>query len=95
MNKFEKNLNQLKYWEIHSWGPLHMAERKQVDQLEPTYSSSVRIRGVALKTYRKRWVIRRGGKKGSGISVPMARHDDNENTGTILMHDIFVNSKIN
>ena len=33
---------------MHSYGPLHMAEQKQGDQLEPTYSSSVRIRGVAL-----------------------------------------------
>ena len=28
-------------------GPLHMAERKQGNQLEPTYSSSVRIRGCS------------------------------------------------
>ena len=31
---------------MHSYGPLHMAEQKQGDQLEPTYSSSVRIRGA-------------------------------------------------
>ena len=31
-----------------------MAEQKQGDQLEPIYSSSVRIRGVALRTYWKR-----------------------------------------
>ena len=34
--------------------PPHMAEQKQGDQLEPTYSSSVRIRDVALWTYQKR-----------------------------------------
>ena len=61
---------------MYSHGPLHMTERKQGDQLEPTYSSSVRIRGVALRTFWKRWTIGRGGEKGSGISVPMARHDD-------------------
>ena len=33
---------------------LHMAEKKQGDHLEPTYSSSVRIRGVAVRTCRKR-----------------------------------------
>ena len=34
----------------YSYGPLNVAEQKQGDQLEPTYSSSVRIRGVALRT---------------------------------------------
>ena len=61
---------------MYSFGPLHMAEQKQGDQLEPTYSSSVRIRGVALRTCRKRWTIRRGDEKGSGISVLMARQFD-------------------
>ena len=42
----------------------------------PTYSSSVYIRGVALKTCRKRWTIGRGGERGSGISLLMARQDD-------------------
>ena len=32
----------------------HMAEQKQDDQLEPTYSRSVRIRDEALRTYQKR-----------------------------------------
>ena len=36
-----------------SYGPLHMAEQTQGDQLEPPYSSSVRIRGVTLRTSRK------------------------------------------
>ena len=39
---------------MFSYGPPHMAEQKQEDQLEPTYSSSVRIRDVALRTYQKR-----------------------------------------
>ena len=34
------------------------------------------IRDVVLKTYRKQWTIGRGGKRGSGISVLMAWHDD-------------------
>ena len=41
-----------------------MAEQKQDDQLEPTYSSSVRIQD------------RKEGKRGSGISVLAVRHDD-------------------
>ena len=63
---------------MYPYGPLHMAEKKQGDQLQPTYSCSVRIRDVALGTYRKRWTIRRGGERGSGISVLMARQDDDE-----------------
>ena len=52
-----------------------MAEQKQGDQLKPTYSSSVRIRDVALRTNQKRWTIRRSGERESGISVLAARHD--------------------
>ena len=39
---------------MYSYGPPHMAEQKQDDQLEHTYSSYVRIRDVALKTCRRR-----------------------------------------
>ena len=42
---------------MYSYGPLHMAEQKQGDQLESTYSSSVRILGVALRTCQKLWTI--------------------------------------
>ena len=61
-----------------SYGPPHMAEQKQGDQLEPTYSSSVRIQDVALRTCQKRWTIGRSGERGSGISVLAARHDDDD-----------------
>ena len=40
--------------QIYSYGPPHMAKQKQDDQLEHTYSSDVRIRDVALKTYQRR-----------------------------------------
>ena len=63
---------------MYSYGPLHKSEQKQGDQLEPTYSSSVRIRDVALRTCRNQWTIRRGGERGSGISLLMARQDDDE-----------------
>ena len=63
---------------MYSYGPLHMTKQKQGDHLEPIYSSSVRKRSVALRTYRKRWMKGRGGEKGSGISVPMAQQDDDD-----------------
>ena len=55
-----------------------MDEQRQDDQLKPTYSSSVPIWDVALKTYRKQWMIGRGGKRGSGISVLIAGHDNDD-----------------
>ena len=55
-----------------------MAEQKLGDQLEPTYSSFVRIRGVALGTCRKRGTIGRGGERGLGMSVLMALQDDDD-----------------
>ena len=55
------------------WTP-HMAEKKQNGQLEYTYGSYVRIRGVA----QRRWTIGRSGKRGSRISVLVARHYDDE-----------------
>ena len=63
---------------MFSYGPPHMAEKKQSDQLEPTYSSSVRIRDVALSTCQKRWTIGKSGERGSGISVLVARQDDDD-----------------
>ena len=39
---------------MYSYGPLHMVEQKQDDQLEHTYSSYVRIWDVALKTCQRR-----------------------------------------
>ena len=63
---------------MYSYGPHHMAKQKQDDQLEHTYSSSVRIRDLALKTCQRRWTIGRSGERGSGISVLAARHDDDD-----------------
>ena len=39
---------------IYYYGPPHMAEQKQDDQLEHTYSSYVKIGNVALKTCQRR-----------------------------------------
>ena len=55
-----------------------MDEQKQDDQLEPIYISTVRIPDVAPKTCRKQWTIGMDGKRGSGISVLMALHDDDD-----------------
>ena len=49
-----------------------MDELRQDDHLEPTYTSSVPIQDVALKTCQKRWMIEKGGRMGSEISVLMA-----------------------
>ena len=51
-----------------------MDEQRPDDQLEPTYNNSVPIQDVALK----RWTIEKSGGRGSGISVLMARHDDDD-----------------
>ena len=48
------------------------------DQLERIYSSSVPIQDIALKTCKKQWTIGGGGERGPGISVLMARHDDDD-----------------
>ena len=56
--------------------PPHMAKQKQDNQLEPMYSSSVRIWDVALRTYQKWWTIGRSGERGSGISMLAAQQGD-------------------
>ena len=71
----EAEMNSL---EMYSNGSPHMAAQKQGDQLERTFSSYVRIRGVVLKTYLGQWTIGRSGERGSGISVLPARYDDDD-----------------
>ena len=51
---------------------------RQDDQPAPTYHSSMPIHDVALKTYRKRWTIEKGGGRGSGISMLMEQHHDDD-----------------
>ena len=63
---------------MYSNGDPHMAEQKQDSLLEHTYSSSVRIWDVALKTCQKRWTIGRNGKRESGISVLAAWYEDED-----------------
>ena len=72
-----------------------MDDQRQGNQLEPTYSSSVLIQDVVLKTCRKQWTIEKGGKKGSKISMLMAWHDDDDDNTldkrgkNILRHYLF------
>ena len=54
---------------MYSCGPLHMDDQRKGDELEHTYSSSVPIREVTLKTCWKQWAIGRGDEK-------VARHED-------------------
>ena len=69
---------------MYSYGPPHMAGQKQDDQHEHTFSSYMRIRDVALKTCQRRWTIRKSGERGSGISVLVARHDDDDDDKYIV-----------
>ena len=55
-----------------------MDEQRQDDQLEPTYSSSMPIQDVALKTYRKQWTIEKCGWKASRRSTLVVRQDDDD-----------------
>ena len=71
---------------MYSYGPPHMDEKKQDDQLEHTYSSYVRLRDVALKTCQRRWTIGKSDKKGSGISVLAARHDGDDDYDVSVQH---------
>ena len=59
------------------WTPTY-GRAKLDNHLEHTISSYVRIWDVALKTYQRRWTIGRSGERGSGISVPVAQHDDDD-----------------
>ena len=55
-----------------------MDEQRQGGQQEPTFNSSMPIQDIALKMYRKPCMIEKGGRIGSGISVLMSRHDDDD-----------------
>ena len=62
-----------------------MDEQRQDDQLEPTYNSYVPIQDVALKTCQKQWTIEEGVGEGSGVSVLIVRHDDDDLVVNFLM----------
>ena len=64
-------------WLMYSCGPLHTDEQRQDVQIEPTYSSSLSIRDVAM-ICRKQRTLGRYSERRSGISVLIARHDDDD-----------------
>ena len=64
-----------------------MDMQRQNNQLEPTYNSSVPIQDVALKAYRERWTIEKGGVRGSGRFVLAARHDDDDDDDTRILDE--------
>ena len=72
-------------------GTPHMDEQKPGVQIEPTYSSSVPIRDVALRICQKQWTKGRWGERGSGMSVLIPRHDDDGvfNTGVFIVLLLF------
>ena len=49
-----------------------------MDEEESAYTNTVLIQNIALKTYWKRWMIDKGGRRGLGISVLMVRHNDDD-----------------
>ena len=61
-----------------------MAVQKQDDQHEHRFSNYVRIRDIVLKTCLVRWTIGRSGRRGSGISVLPARHDDDDDCSVLF-----------
>ena len=77
------------YWrnrdELRSDVLLWTPSAKANDQLGPTYSSSVLIWDVALRTCQKQWAIGRGGERGSGITVLIAQHDDDDDLQIFIM----------
>ena len=64
--------------ETYSCRPPQMDEQGQDVQLGPTNNSSVPIRDVALKTFRKWWMIESGDERGSMRSVLMAQNDNDD-----------------
>ena len=67
------------------WTPAY-GRANQDAQHEHTFSSYVSIWDVALKTHQRRWTIGRSGERGSGISIPVARNNDDDDTSLTPTH---------
>ena len=63
---------------MYYYGPPLMTGQKQDDQLEPTFSSYVKMGNVAMNDREK-------GERGSGISVLAARHDDDDDVTLVSL----------
>ena len=55
-----------------------MDEQELGSKLEPIFNSSVLIQDVAWNTCRERWTIEKNEERGSGKSVLVAWHDDDD-----------------
>ena len=72
------------------WTPSH--GRAKAGRLARTYIQQLcEHTGCSLGTYRKQWTIGRGGERASGISVLMARQDDDDS----IQHYSFVCTQLN
>ena len=78
---------------MYSYGPPHMTGQKQDNQHEHTFSSYVRIWNVALKTCQRWWTIGKSGESRSGISVLVARHDDDRQENLVHIYQRLVHYK--
>ena len=70
--------------DVFLWTPSHGRAKagrpaQTYVQLKLTYSSSVLIGDVALRTCWKQWTIGRYGERGSEISMLIAQHNDDDN----------------
>ena len=63
---------------MFSCGPIRMNEQRQENQLKPTYNRSAPTWEVALETRQKQWMIEKGGERGSGVSILLVPHDDDD-----------------
>ena len=74
---------------MYSCGPLHMGIQRQDDLPEPTQNIYLLIQDVALKTYQEWWMIDKGGRRGLGVSVLMAGHDDDNDERSESLTDLY------
>ena len=73
-----------KIWKVLlQWTPSH-GRAKAGRRARTNSNNYVPIQDVALKTYRERWTIEKGGGRGSGRSVLVAWQDDDDETFIVL-----------
>ena len=70
-NRDELISDKLLWTSSHGWAKAGWPARTYVQQL-------CSDTGCSMKTCRKQWTIERDGEKGSGISMLMAQHDDDD-----------------
>ena len=76
---------------MYSYGPFHMDKQGLGNQQEPVNNSSVLIQDVAWETYREWWLIETRGERGSGKSMLVPQHDDNDDNDAYEGYSMNVN----